>query len=131
MKKKPVRLGRLELEIMQIIWNERKASARDVFRVINKKKELAYTTITTTLKNLEKKGYVNHHVEERTFIYKPIIEKKAIQSSILKDIVDSVFQGSGMQLMNTLVDNNKISEKEIEELLHYIHSVSKDKKSKK
>lgn len=128
-KKKKIILGKLEIEIMHVVWQLEEASARQVLKEINKKKDLAYTTIITTMQKMEKKGLLVHREEERSYVYKPLIDKKEVESNMLNEFIESVFRGSYKQMVNTLVENKNLSEKELRSILNYINA--ENKKGKK
>ena len=65
-KTKPpeIRLGRLELQIMNIVWDKQKATVHDVKEAISRGRKPAYTTILTMMRKLEAKGYLKHEVDD-------------------------------------------------------------------
>jgi len=58
-----------ELRIMEVLWQKKNASVRDVCDVLNEKDDVAYNTVQTMMRILEDKGYLNHHKEGRAFVY--------------------------------------------------------------
>lgn len=109
--------GRLELEVMHIVWQKDETSVREVLKEINKDRDLAYTTIMTTMKNLEQKGYLTHREEERVFIYRALVKKEEIESSMLNNLVNTVFKGSFTRLVNQLIKNDSLSTDQVKDLL--------------
>ena len=67
------KLHHLDLEIMKIMWERGQATVSDVLDTIDRK--LAYTTVATTMKHLEQKGFLTYRVDGRTFVYQPLIQK--------------------------------------------------------
>ena len=90
---KSVHLGKLETQIMEIIWEEENCSVRDVLLKIKGEKKLAYTTIATVLQRLYDKGMLIRKVSKSGHIYAPKISKenysKGIAKSFLKNFIDS------------------------------------------
>lgn len=111
-----IRLGRLELQIMNVVWEKGKATVHDVKDVLGRGRKPAYSTILTMMRKLEAKGYLEHDVDDRTYVYRPTISQKAVQHSLLGDIVDRLFEGSPSLLLNSLVEQNRISEKELKQI---------------
>lgn len=110
-----IRLGRLELQIMNVVWDRDKATVHDVKNALSRRKP-AYSTILTMMRKLEAKGYLEHDVDERTYVYHPTISREAVRHGILGDILDRLFEGSASLLLNSLAEQNRISEKEQREI---------------
>lgn len=66
-------LGRLEVSVMDILWTRGKSSVRDVVRRLDR--ELAYTTVMTTLDRLFKKGLLERQKSDRAFVYSPRLSR--------------------------------------------------------
>ena len=111
-----IRLGRLELQIMNVVWEKGKATVHDVKDALSRGRKPAYSTILTMMRKLEAKGYLKHDVDDRTYVYRPTISQKAARQGILGDIVDRLFDGSPSLLLNSLVEQDHISEKELEQI---------------
>jgi predicted transcriptional regulator len=107
-----IKLGRLELQIMNVVWKKGKATVHDVKEALGKGRKPAYSTILTMMRKIEAKGYLEHDVDNRTYVYRPSISQKAVRHSILSDILNRLFEGSPSLLLNSLVEQGHISEKE-------------------
>lgn len=104
----------LELEIMQVLWEN---GASTVSEVIPKlKAELAYTTVQTMLMVLLRKGKVKRTQEGRAFRYKPVVSRERASGSAVEDLVRRMFGGSAEALLMAMVDTRQISAKELERL---------------
>ena len=115
-KSSEIRLGRLELKIMNVVWEKGKATVHDVKDVLGRGRKPAYSTILTMMRKLEAKGYLEHEVNDRTYIYHPSISQKAVRHGVLGDILDRLFEGSPSLLLNSLAEQKHISEKELREI---------------
>jgi predicted transcriptional regulator len=111
-----IRLGRLELQIMNVVWEKGKATVHDVKDVLGRGRKPAYSTILTMMRKLEAKGYLEHDVDDRTYVYRPTISQQTVRHGVLGDIVDRLFEGSPSLLLNSLVEQNRISEKELKQI---------------
>ena len=98
-----------EFRIMDAIWKLGRGTVADVERALRRK--LAYTTIMTTLRSLERKGFVAHHADGRTFVYTPVIDRKSTQQGVLDHLMGAFFDGSRSALMLHLVDESTADEK--------------------
>ncbi len=111
-----IRLGRVELQIMNVVWEKGTATVYDVKEALSRGRKPAYSTILTMMRKLETKGYLAHDVDERTYVYRPTISKEAVRHSMLGDVLDRVFEGSPLLLLNSLVEQDRISEKELRKI---------------
>ena len=111
-----IRLGRLELQIMNVVWDRGKATVYDVKEVISRGRTPAYTTILTMMRKLEAKGYLEHEVDERTYVYRATVSRQEVRQSLLGDLLERVFEGSPSLLVNSLVEQNKVTEEELREI---------------
>ena len=122
MTKRPleIRLGRLGLQIMNVVWDLGTATVHDVKETISRGRTPAYTTILTMMRKLEAKGYLEHDVDERTYVYRATISRQEVRQSLLADLLERVFEGSPSLLVNSLVEQNKVTEEELREIQRLI-----------
>jgi predicted transcriptional regulator len=121
-----IRLGRLELQIMNVVWDRGKATVHEVKKALSHRKP-AYSTILTMMRKLEAKGYLEHDVDQRTYVYRPTISQKAVRHGIIGDILDRLFDGSASLLLNSLAEQNRISEKELIEIRKLIKEKERER----
>ena len=117
MKPKNQTLTGLELEIMKIVWDLKKATVRDVFERLAERRKIAYTTVMTMLKILEQKGFVDKSEKERAYLYRPTKPERKVMRAMVREFVDRVFNGSAEPLLVHLVEDKRLSEKELAEIL--------------
>jgi BlaI family penicillinase repressor len=122
-----IRLGRLELRIMNVVWDKGRATVHDVKDVISRGRKPAYSTILTMMRKLEAKGYLSHDVDDRTYVYRPIISRQTVRQGVIGDLLDRLFEGSPLLLLNSLVEQNRISEEELSEIRKLIRKRRKKK----
>lgn len=116
-----LQFGRLQHRIMQILWARKKVSARDITDALNQDEAVAHSTVQTLLRKLEVKGAVAHEVDERTFVFFPLVEEQKAKKSATRLLIDRVFGGSIAGLMAHLLENEKISKAELEEIRQRIN----------
>ena len=119
-------LGKLEMRIMDIIWKYIETTGRQVYREISPKKDLAHATILTMLRKMEQKGLLEHRVENRTFFYRPLVSRGEVETYMLKDFLLHVFKGSYHQLLNTLIEYEDLSTKELKRIIEQIENKEKE-----
>jgi predicted transcriptional regulator len=120
-----IRLGRLELQIMNVVWDKGKATVHDVKNALSRRKP-AYSTILTMMRKLEAKGYLKHEVDGRTYVYLPLISQQAVRHGVLGDLVERLFEGSTSLLLTSLVEQNRISKNELRQIRELIEERGKN-----
>ncbi|MBI3984326.1 MAG: BlaI/MecI/CopY family transcriptional regulator [Candidatus Levybacteria bacterium] len=119
-------LGELEKQVMDIVWETKSCSARDVLGKLNLKKKLAYTTIATILQRLHNKGFVKRIEDKRGYLYSPKLTRKfytkSIAQSFLRKFIDS-FGDSAIASFAQSVD--KLPEKKREYFLQLLKTNDK------
>ena len=113
------KLHRLDLEIMKVIWELGQATVSEVLDTINRK--LAYTTVATTMKHLEQKGFLTYTVDGRTFVYQPLIQEAEVSQSMLSVLLERFFDNSVERLVNTLLETEQIDSVELDLLQQLIN----------
>ena len=127
MKPKNLALAKLELQIMKVIWDSGQATIREVMKTLTKKGvERTYSTIMTMMRNLEKKGFLTHDLRERTFVYKPLVQRDEVSQNMLFDLLDRLFDGSREQLFSTLFQREEVDVGELESLKELIEQKQKE-----
>jgi BlaI family penicillinase repressor len=115
-----------ELELMRIIWERGEATVRDVYEDLLRRRRIAYTTVMTTMKTLEQKGYLKSSQQDRAFLYRPARPKAKVIKDMVRQFIDRVFEGSAQPLLVHLLRERHISESDID----YIDRVVKQGNSK-
>jgi BlaI family transcriptional regulator, penicillinase repressor len=105
-----------ELELMKIVWQKGQATVRDVYETLLEHRKIAYTTVMTMMRVLEKKGYVKTHRVNRAYVYRPTRPERQVVRSMVREFVDRVFNGSAHPLLVHLVEDSRLSSEELEEL---------------
>ncbi len=123
MKKSLTPLGETEMEVLHHVWDFGEATVKDVQERILEDRKVAYTTIMTVMKNLAEKGYLKYRKEGASYVYSPAKEPESVRFNLVKDLVKKVFKGSPTELVQTLVQGEKLSEEEREELRKMIDNM--------
>ena len=110
------RLGRVETRIMNVVWRKRNATVHDVRDALGGGKRPAYSTVLTMMRNLEAKGFLEHDVQGRTYVYRAVIDQQHVRRNVLGDLVQRLFDGSPALLVNSLLVQGGISDEEIAEI---------------
>jgi predicted transcriptional regulator len=105
-----------ELEIMQIVWQRPTVTVRDVHEELLERRKIAYTTVMTMMGILEAKGFLKKKQGEKAYVYRPAQPKSQVVGSIVNDFVSRVFDGSAKPLLVHLVENEHLSQEELDEI---------------
>lgn len=120
------KLTKAEEEIMQMIWDHEETS---VSRLIEKMEEPKppHSSVSSIIRILEKKGFVNHRQEGRSYVYFPVVEKKDYSRFSIRKIVSNYFEGSMNELVSFLVKEEDLSLKELEAIRKKIENGPNEK----
>ena len=120
-----IHLGKVQLQIMQVLWEKGQATAREITDAMNRHEPIAHSTVQTLLRGLEEKQAVAYRVEGRVFIFYPLIKEDKVRTSAARDLVERIFGGNAAELMAHLLKHEKVSAEEIEELRQLINAKAK------
>ena len=105
---------------MKIVWERRTATVRDVYEALLESRRVAYTTVMTMMKILERKGYLNRKQVERAYVYRPAQPKNSVIRVMVRDFVNRVFNGSAEPLLVHLIEDRHLTADEVEEIRRLI-----------
>ncbi|WP_368563232.1 BlaI/MecI/CopY family transcriptional regulator [Pseudoxanthomonas sp. UTMC 1351] len=105
-----------ERVILEVLWKKKEASVREVTDELSKKKPVAYTTVLTMFKILDKKGLVSHRTEGRAFIYSAAISRSDARRQALENLLKQFFNGSSNVLAQHLISEHGIDPEELKAL---------------
>jgi predicted transcriptional regulator len=121
-----LRLTQRELDIMSVLWELGEATVTEVRDKVDP--SLAYTGISSMIRTLEMKGYVSHRRGEgKTHVYFPVIGAEKAGESALSRVLDKIYGGSPIKLLAHLVDQKKLSEKELARMRELLKKPTKRK----
>ncbi len=109
---------------MRIIWNKGESLVRDILEAMPEPQP-PYTTLASTVKSLEKKGFVRHRAYGPTNLYSPKITQEEYSRKSVNSLVKNYFEGSVGNFLSFMVKEKKISDKEVEDLQKLIDDMDK------
>jgi BlaI family transcriptional regulator, penicillinase repressor len=114
-----------EAEIMDVIWRRDAITVQEI--VDDLERPLAYTTVLTMVRILEEKGFVVRTEKRgRAFVYRPVVTRKTVRSTMSRNLVDLIFGGSTKSLVLSLVEDRSLSREELDELRGLIDDLERD-----
>jgi predicted transcriptional regulator len=119
-RKKSPNLTEGELRLMNVLWTKGAATVGDVAASLTDDPPLAYSTVLTTLRILEGKGYLRHTKKSRAFVYEPVIAQDEASRTALGYLVNRFFGGSPELLVVNLLKEETISRAELRRIKRMI-----------
>ena len=119
-------LTRAEDQLMQILWSIKKGFIKDIVDQLPHPKP-AYNTVSTIIRILEKKGFVDYTAYGKTHEYFPLIEKDQYTKFYLNSMVKGYFNGSFQNLVSFFASENKLDVNDIDELVKGLKELKKKK----
>jgi predicted transcriptional regulator len=111
----PRSLGDLQLAILRALWACGEAAVAQVHEQLADR-GLALTTIATMLRKMEEKELVTHRENGRQFLYRAVVDPGVVQKNLVGDLVERLFDGDPLQLVNHLLRAGEIELDELDEL---------------
>ncbi|MEX0661797.1 MAG: BlaI/MecI/CopY family transcriptional regulator [Balneolaceae bacterium] len=123
MKKSLTPLGETEMEVLHHVWSLGEASVAEVREKILENRKVAYTTVMTVMKNLADKKYLKYRKEGLSYIYSAAIQPEDVRYNLVDRLIDKVFHGSPKDLVQALVQNEKLTDEERKEIKNMIDNM--------
>lgn len=114
--KKSVTLTEAELRLMEVVWAKGPSTVHQILEALPPKPPLAYNSVLTTIRILEKKGYVQHVKDGRAHIYMPLIGREEATRSEVRNLVSRFFKNSHELLVLNLLEEKGIDAEELKKL---------------
>jgi predicted transcriptional regulator len=124
-------LTEAELRIMNVLWGKGSGTVQQVLDSITEKPALAYNSVLTTIRVLERKGYLKHLKDGRAHVYTPLVGQKDATRSEIQHLVSRFFKNSHEQLVLNLLEDQGIGPGDIGRLRQMLiqnDTTSKDAK---
>lgn len=113
-----------ELRLMRVLWTRGESAVAELVEHIDE--SLAYTSVLTTIRVLETKGYVTHRQEGRAFLYSPAVAEQDASRSEVRHLLDRFFSSSREKLLLSLLGDAEIDPEELRRLKQAIASLPED-----
>ena len=112
------KLTHVEEETMQAVWRTGEGNVKAFME--NMDEPAPYTTVASTVKNLEKKGYLTSRLIGNAYLYKPAVSEEEYKKKFMGSVVKEYFDNSYKELVSFFVEQKKLSAKELKEILDLI-----------
>jgi BlaI family transcriptional regulator, penicillinase repressor len=110
-----------EEEIMEFFWVKGPMFVKELIELFSEPKP-HYNTVSTMVRSLEEKGFLNHEQFGNTYRYKAVITREEFSNRTIKNLVSKYFNASYSSVVSMFVKEQKISTEEIQELIRQVES---------
>ena len=115
-----MRLVGRQLAIMRVLWEHGEASVAQVLELLHAEPPLAYSTVSTVLSRMERKGLVAHRRVDRVYYYRAAVTQDEAGQSMVGEIVRRICDGSPSQLVNHLLETDQVDSRELQRIKQLI-----------
>ena len=115
-KRKLPSLSASETEILRLVWNLGEGTVQQVSERLPPQRKIAYATVQTLLRRLEKKGYVRHRSEGKAHVFFPAVQQEHVIKRSVNDFLERLFGGDPIPLVQHLAEHGRIDAEDIERL---------------
>ena len=121
--KRSITLTQAELRLMRVLWDRGESTVADMVMATSDEGALAYTSVLTTIRILETKGYVSHRQDGRAFLYSPCIGELEASRSEVRHVLQRFFGNSRERLLLSMLGDDDIDPDELKRLKDAIAGV--------
>lgn len=115
-RRKSETLTEAELRIMNVLWQKGTGTVQFILDCLPENPPLAYNTVLTTIRILERKGYVKHVKDGRAHVYAPLVGQQEASRSEIRHLVGRFFQNSHEELVLNILEDRGVDAVEISRL---------------
>jgi predicted transcriptional regulator len=115
-----------ELRLMKILWTRGESAVADIAAAAADESPLAYTSVLTTVRILEQKGYVMHRQQGRAFLYSPCVAEDEASRSEIRHVLERFFGNSRERLVLSLLGDDELTAEELKRLKERIAGATDD-----
>ncbi len=126
-KQKPTKS---ELEILSVLWENGEMTVREVFEAINLHRKSSYTTVLKMLQIMHEKDLVERNEENKAHVYRAKIKQNETGKQMLNEVMNKVFGGSALKLVQQVLENEVTSAEEMREIREMIEQAESEAKEK-
>jgi predicted transcriptional regulator len=123
---KSVTLTEAELRLMDVLWQQGPSTVQQVLEALPGKSPLAYNSVLTTIRILEKKGYVRHIKDGRAYIYRALVEREEASRSEIRHLAHRFFQNSHEMLVLNILEDRGVDSEELNRLRQLLEQTQPD-----
>ena len=105
-----------ELEILDVLWDQKKATVREVFEVLSRHRSTQYTTILKLMQIMQEKGLVTRDEKEKAHVYRPKFSRSQTRTQLVGTLLERAFRGSALSLVQHVLETKPATREELDEI---------------
>ena len=109
-------IGPGQIKVLRILWNTERATAQEITDIMNESEPTKLSTVQTFLRALVKKGIAGYDVDNRTYVFFPLVDETQVKNSELKGFLERSFSGSANGMVAYLVENSFLDPEELRKI---------------
>lgn len=117
---KELKIGRGQMKVLRALWKKKRATVHELTDMLNKIEPIKFSTVSTFLRTLVRKGVVGYDVEKRTYIFYPLVKKEDVANHAVMDLIDHIFAGSKEGFVSFILKNKYIKPDELQKIQEMI-----------
>ena len=102
-----------ELAILDVLWKKERATVREVFEELGRKKKTTYTTVLKLMQIMQEKGLVERDESDRAHVYRPAQTRRRTRQGLVGNLLDRAFQGSALSLVQHVLETKPATKDEL------------------
>ena len=115
-----------ELRLMEVLWRRGPSTVAEVAAALPKKPKLAYSSVLTTLRILEQKGYLQHEERGRAYVYDAVVGRDQARASTVRHLLKRFFDDSPGELLLNVIENEDLNEDELRRVRKLLEETGDD-----
>jgi len=123
------RLHGRQMAIMRVLWKRGESTVAEVQNELEVERPLAYSTVATVLARMERKGLVAHRAEGRTFVYRAAVTEDGVGTSVLADLIETVFGGSPTAMVSHLLRSCEVDSRELRRIRQLVEQHERSRRN--
>ena len=102
-----------ELSILDVLWEKERATVREVFEELGRRKKTTYTTVLKLMQIMQEKGLVERDESERAHVYRPAQSQLRTRQSLVGNLLERAFRGSALSLVQHVLETKPATKEEL------------------
>lgn len=115
-----------ELEILRVLWRKGPSTVREVHEILERQRQLGYTTVLKIMQVMAEKGLVTRDESERSHVYSPAVEEKSIKRRLVSELLDKAFDGSAAQLVLQALSDKPASAEDVQKIKDLLDDTARE-----
>ena len=120
------RPSELEMQVLTVLWDHGPSTVRQILELLPDGKRRAYTTVLTVMQGMSRKGLVTHTQSGQAHVYSPAVERTAVVRPLVQTLLQNVFSGNPLNVVQALLDSTDVSAEELKEIRKLINSAARE-----